>query len=248
VIFTIYLITNKVNGKVYVGQTRQTLEERWKHHCAYAKRGFNYPICKAIRKYKPEGFTITEIATCETQEWTNYLERMWIVIKDSCSRKIGYNVRVGGDASPMSEDSKKLLSESIKKMWSEGHYSKAQFSPSEETRKRISEANLRRGPLKPEIKTEDILEMWNNNATSKEIAERFSISSQMVYDRINKSGLPHRPIKSKKMDFDLKKAQKLRLEGLSYSRIAREMNNHLSFVYFKLNPDKDPRKKTHDSE
>lgn len=29
----IYLITNNVNGKQYVGQTTKTIEERWKRHC-----------------------------------------------------------------------------------------------------------------------------------------------------------------------------------------------------------------------
>ena len=28
----IYLITNKINGKQYVGQTIRTIEERWKGH------------------------------------------------------------------------------------------------------------------------------------------------------------------------------------------------------------------------
>lgn len=30
--FYIYLITNKVNGKIYVGQTELTVEERFKNH------------------------------------------------------------------------------------------------------------------------------------------------------------------------------------------------------------------------
>ncbi len=28
----IYIITNKVNGKVYIGQTRKALSERMRHH------------------------------------------------------------------------------------------------------------------------------------------------------------------------------------------------------------------------
>ena len=32
----IYKITNKVNGKIYVGQTMKTLEERFQKHCCRA--------------------------------------------------------------------------------------------------------------------------------------------------------------------------------------------------------------------
>jgi predicted GIY-YIG superfamily endonuclease len=34
----IYKITNKTDGKIYVGQTIQTLEERWRNH---RKKGSN---------------------------------------------------------------------------------------------------------------------------------------------------------------------------------------------------------------
>ena len=36
----VYLITNNVNGKVYVGKTVHTLKERWRTHLYWAKRGF----------------------------------------------------------------------------------------------------------------------------------------------------------------------------------------------------------------
>ena len=29
----IYLITNKINGKQYVGKTENTIDERWREHC-----------------------------------------------------------------------------------------------------------------------------------------------------------------------------------------------------------------------
>ena len=28
----IYKITNKLNGKIYIGQTSRTVQERWKEH------------------------------------------------------------------------------------------------------------------------------------------------------------------------------------------------------------------------
>ena len=33
--YIVYKITNNINGKVYIGQTTETIEKRWKRHCGY---------------------------------------------------------------------------------------------------------------------------------------------------------------------------------------------------------------------
>jgi predicted GIY-YIG superfamily endonuclease len=48
----VYQITNKLNGKIYVGQTKFSVEKRFKQH---AKA--NSVIGCAIRKYGIENFT-----------------------------------------------------------------------------------------------------------------------------------------------------------------------------------------------
>ena len=66
----IYKITNKINGKVYVGQTTKTLKERFEKHCwGTTKKDsyhFNMAIKKAIKKYGKENFTIELIEEVET--------------------------------------------------------------------------------------------------------------------------------------------------------------------------------------
>lgn len=48
----IYLITNLVNNKKYVGQTKQPVDRRWKRHIYDAKVGNqNMPVHKAMMKY-----------------------------------------------------------------------------------------------------------------------------------------------------------------------------------------------------
>lgn len=44
----IYKITNTQNGKIYIGQTVQSVSERWQKHIICAKRGFNNPNYKEV--------------------------------------------------------------------------------------------------------------------------------------------------------------------------------------------------------
>ena len=40
----IYKITNKINQKIYIGQTSKTLEQRWREHKYDCKKGKTYPL------------------------------------------------------------------------------------------------------------------------------------------------------------------------------------------------------------
>lgn len=54
----IYKITNKVNGKAYVGKTTDTVQVRWEEHLKDSKRKrcANRPLYRAIRKYGTSGY------------------------------------------------------------------------------------------------------------------------------------------------------------------------------------------------
>ena len=49
----IYLITNLLNNKKYIGKTTQSIEERWQEHIYDSKRKKceTRPLYRAIRKY-----------------------------------------------------------------------------------------------------------------------------------------------------------------------------------------------------
>ena len=47
----IYAIRNLVNSKVYIGQTREPIQTRYKKHIYSANKGCHYAIHKAMRKY-----------------------------------------------------------------------------------------------------------------------------------------------------------------------------------------------------
>lgn len=227
----IYLITNLVNGKVYVGQTRVGLGGRWKDHRDDARLNKNRPICKAIRKYGPESFSIREIASCETQEWADYLERVWILLYDSRNRDKGYNIRPGGDTSPMAETTKQSLSEAISKAWSEGRLKG--YPHSQETKNKISEIQRAGRFHNHPVTSEELVFLWNNGVSATKLSDHFSLTTQTIYDRIKKSGLEYREFSCSKnrsksnhprnLPFDLVRAELLRSEGLTYKDIGKQM-------------------------
>ena len=95
----IYKITNLVNGKVYIGQTSKTLEERWYRHKRDAFREnrecYKYPLYQAFRKYGIDNFKFEEIDKCEIKD-LNEREIYWISVCDACNRDKGYNQSLGG--------------------------------------------------------------------------------------------------------------------------------------------------------
>lgn len=60
----IYKITNLINGKIYVGQTKRTLKARIYQHIHRSESA----ISLAIQKYGWENFKAEIIEECETQE------------------------------------------------------------------------------------------------------------------------------------------------------------------------------------
>ena len=86
----IYKITNQLNGKPYVGQTKQPIERRFLQHF-YSKS----PLGQAMRKCGIENFTIEIIERCYSQSQLNEREIFWIRVLKS-KQPYGYNVREGG--------------------------------------------------------------------------------------------------------------------------------------------------------
>lgn len=88
----IYCITNKINGKQYVGQTVRSAEERFKQHC----RDKKMYISKAIRKYGKENFIVEVIDSALLIDDLNEKEIYWID-KFKTKKPNGYNLCNGGD-------------------------------------------------------------------------------------------------------------------------------------------------------
>ena len=75
----IYLITNKLDGKKYVGQALD-IEKRWKRHISDSKK-YDYVIYRAMRKYGIENFSFEVLEECPVDKldereifWINKLD------------------------------------------------------------------------------------------------------------------------------------------------------------------------------
>jgi group I intron endonuclease len=130
----IYVLTNKINGKKYVGQTSRSFDFRLKKHLSCARNKNKLKISRAINKYGIDNFE-KYIYECQEED-LDYLETEMIKILDSINN--GYNLETGGSKNKHhSEETKKKMSISKKGApngWLGKHHSK-------ETRKKQSEAH-----------------------------------------------------------------------------------------------------------
>lgn len=104
---TIYILRNKINSKVYVGQTWQSLADRFDHGKGYINCLY---LDRAIKKYGIENFYYEVKTFCATQQVADYWETHFITVYDSCNRSKGYNLRSGGSRGLQSEETKRRMS------------------------------------------------------------------------------------------------------------------------------------------
>jgi group I intron endonuclease len=106
---TIYLITNKINTKQYVGQTWSSMKHRWQQHYSPSEKSC-LKLNRAIKKYGKDNLTIELITVCGMQETADYWEDFFIEKYDTI--KTGYNIRKGGSRGKHSEITKRKISKS----------------------------------------------------------------------------------------------------------------------------------------
>lgn len=110
--FKIYKISFP-NGKFYIGFTSMKLSERMQKHYYKMRKGLNYPLYNALRKYSNQE-SVDVLDTCYSLE--DAVNKEIFFIKKFDSYNNGYNQTIGGEGT-------------------------LGFSPSLETRKKIAKAN-----------------------------------------------------------------------------------------------------------
>lgn len=93
--YKIYMHKNKINGKIYIGQTYQSVNQRWRSNGSGHK---GQPFYNAIQKYGWNNFEHKIlIENITTQEEAYILEKYYINKYDTYNSRFGYNATKGGD-------------------------------------------------------------------------------------------------------------------------------------------------------
>lgn len=183
----IYKITNKVNGKIYIGQTtrKNGFNGRYAHggkgiervynHSLYekqrieeGKRGnYNVYLFRSIEKYGFDAFEVCEIFDVAfSREELDTKEICWIAYYNSADKKFGYNNAIGGKSANGRKMSKKEK-EHLRQLFTGRKIS-------EETKKKISKARKESNKGKKRVICLNNGEVYNS---AVEVVGTFSISS-----------------------------------------------------------------------
>jgi group I intron endonuclease len=90
----VYLLTNKINDKIYVGKAINLKDRMRRHQQSEVNAVQEHPISLAIKKYGWENFEISILETFEgvTNEELLNKETEWIKKLNATNRNIGYNI------------------------------------------------------------------------------------------------------------------------------------------------------------
>lgn len=135
----IYKIKNKLNNKVYIGQTIRPFYKRYKGNIYNTN---NKHLKNSIKKYGVENFEIVEVYDVAfSKQELDIKECIYIDLFNSMNPKFGYNKRHGGAKGHHSEEAKKKMSEANK---GENHPNYGKELP-QSTRDNISKAKMGHG-------------------------------------------------------------------------------------------------------
>jgi group I intron endonuclease len=99
-IWTVYQVTNSVNGKLYFGLTKRGQARRWQEHLIIAAnpKDRNHKLLhRAIRKHGADKFIVETVATGLSWDQARRLETEMIALHISLA-PLGYNATTGGES------------------------------------------------------------------------------------------------------------------------------------------------------
>lgn len=137
--YYIYLTTNLVNGKQYIGKHKGLLNDDY--------IGSGIAISAAIDKYGKQNFTKQILCICQTEKECNEKEKFFIETYNAVKDKNFYNIANGGQGGYVTagytQEQRKLVNKKISvSNSSENHHMYGKHH-TEETKEKLREASLR---------------------------------------------------------------------------------------------------------
>ena len=208
----IYIITNDINNKVYIGQTVGSLKKRFINHCSRNNgKSRNMFIKRAILKYGKEHFNILLIEEVE-EKLLDEREIYWIKFYDSFHN--GYNMTEGGNSN------RNLLTTPIENTIDINEFTtyiiqnyptakqvEEKFSICHSTVynliKKLDDDRLKLNPYNPrkpktiqDIDQEDLVNKYNDGWSIQDLVKFFHVRKNRISDYLKQLGIkPRRGIK-----------------------------------------------------
>ena len=106
----VYIHTNRINNKAYIGMTQQKPYRRWQNGYGYKHNPYFY---NSIEKYGWDNFQHIIFADNLSKDDAAHIEKLLIALYDTTNKKYGYNISTGDDYSRLgikhSETTKQIL-------------------------------------------------------------------------------------------------------------------------------------------
>ena len=188
----VYIHTNKINSKAYIGITSRNIIRRWGSNGNGYKQDDNPVFYNAIQKYGWDNFEhivwADNLSEKEAKEWEI---RLIAIFKTNCRKyknpELGYNMNDGGDGNSghvLSAESRKKISDHHADVTGENNpmYGKVSAMRGKthniETKKRLSEIN--KGKVLSEETKQKLRETHLGKKATEETKEK--LRKNMVYN------------------------------------------------------------------
>ena len=90
--YTVYIHKNKINGKCYIGKTKQEPKKRWRSGDGYKRCKYFY---NDIQKYGWDNFEHIILNYNISKTMASILEKQYILRYNTLDKENGYNIKVG---------------------------------------------------------------------------------------------------------------------------------------------------------
>ncbi len=166
---SIYKITNLVNGKVYIGQTTTSVEQRWaSHKCSINYAKYNSALYAAFRKHGTDNFLIEEVAVATDRASLDAAEDNCIATFNSLV-PAGYNLCIGNGGRNHSESTKKKI-----KAYVHSEATRKQMSESQKQRYEDPKQRAKQG------RVQSVAERKKRSETMKRIGHGFTHTPESI--------------------------------------------------------------------